>query len=175
VSDIPALFTQFNAQGIQLYPKLVWVPFEHSLKYADPREIHGAIQQLEVVSLEQKTDIQRFNSIRYAEIVRQLRHWATEAEARLHETALPHDLSALRMRFRETITGAILNDALIGHLQREALLDHAQDVFARLDAACRDDAEARDLYLRLLRLPGYALINEVYRMDAEKLVRRFMP
>ena len=171
VKDIPRLYRNFHNQGIQLYPKLVWVPFEHSLKYAEVAEIDSAINVLQDCEWAIGNSVQKFNAERYREIIGQLIHWKEE---QLAKTEIPDSLTneVLLGRLRQDIERSILNDMLLSHSERLEMLEHA-DRSLRMLFAGLDDGASRQLLFGLIRLPGYFLINEIYRKNAEAFVGRF--
>jgi sulfatase maturation enzyme AslB (radical SAM superfamily) len=173
IRHIPKLFSYFHDQGVQIYPKLAWVPFEQSLRYSEPEELLDHINFLSSHDFTRSSQIKDFNIERYRETINTLESWRNERLINTEDFLSGLSNDALQARLLKTVNSAIENDIMLDVAGKTELLDHSQTTITELISGEKNEIKRRKLLIRILLLPSFVVINEIYRRNTEKFIQRF--
>lgn len=173
IRTIPALFQYFHEKHVQLFPKPAWVPFEQTLRYAEADELNAMISLLKKQKLSRRSDVQRFNIMRFNNLISFLEAWLRENNQRHIGDFNGLSTEQMEQQLERMILQSIRNDDLTELLHKQGLIDFTHHLTVRIRQLRMQHPGYRSALCHLLQLPPYTVINEVYRMDDEKFIRRF--
>ncbi len=173
IMEIPELFEFFHSQGVQLYPKLAMVPFDLSLRFQEPEAIEAQANFLRSFSFSNDSQIKGFNIIRYKEMIRTLEQWREDRDSFSQNSLEAMRTEALEAKLFQMVQEAITNDEMTEATERERLLKSSVTALNALMETAMEQEKRRVLLLKLLMLPPFMVINELYRNNIEKFVMRF--
>lgn len=173
IREIPEVFSFFHDQEVQLFPKPAWVPFGQTLRFLDPLILEGHIQFLSSFTFEGGSAVRDFNNERYLELINTLKQWRNERLSFSHTALEVLADEELEGKLFEMVKQSVEKDEMISQTEKSVLLEtsvHALDALL-LTAPLKEDRRA--LVLKVLLLPAFIVINELYRNNKEKFVIRF--
>lgn len=171
INNFHKLFQFFNEKHTQIYPKLVWAPVDLSLRFFEKKKLLTIIENLKKHSFSNNDDIQKFNIIRYHEIIETLSQWGNENVYQSLEDYLSKSTNELSEILFHFLKEHILNDEMIEHEKRELLLMN----LSLMKKIIREQITDENFHYQLshiLTLPRPLIINEFYRMNIEKFFYR---
>jgi molybdenum cofactor biosynthesis enzyme MoaA len=157
IRHIPKLFSYFHDQSVQIYPKLAWVPFEQSLRYAEPEELLDHINFLSSYEFTRGSQIKDFNIERYRETINTLESWRNERLMNTEDFLSGLSNDALQIRLLKTVNSAIENDIMLDVAGKTELLDHSQTAITELITGEKNEIKRKELLIRILLLPSFVL------------------
>jgi radical SAM protein with 4Fe4S-binding SPASM domain len=176
VLGTPELFNFFNNQNIQLYPKLVWMPYERSLKNVDRSELKKIIDYLSTKTFITNSDVQRYNSYRYQEMINQLSLWHAEMEEK-NDASIFMDLDAeqLKKKLFDQLSEVISNDSNTNPLEKEEYLIKCSNLLKDLYNSFSLNSDLKNALIKYISLPSGMVVNEMYRENKDNFIHRFHP
>lgn len=171
IDHFPELFGFFNNKHTQIYPKLVWAPVDLSLRFFEKSKLISIIEKLNNRCFENINNVQKFNRIRYQEIIETLNQWANDNISHSLESNLAKTTNELSETLLQFLKSYILNDEMIDHQKRESLLLQIQHLKETIEELKTNNPFHEQLS-HILTLPRPMIINEFYRMDISKFFHR---
>lgn len=173
VGEIPALFEFFHSRGVQLYPKLAWVPYEQSLRFLDSEVLDTHIKQLSDFNVQGGDAVKDFNGVRYRELINTLTQWRNDRDGFTRVALEAMSTNALKEKLYLLVAHSIENDEMTAASERIALQESSVQSLDALMLTASSEEERRSLLLKILLLPSFVVISELYRNNKEKFVMRF--
>ena len=174
IHQIPELFEYFNERNVQIYPKLIWAPVDLSLRYATAKEFDEYIAVLKKCVLISGSDMQKFNCIRYNEIIATLEKWKEDATGVSREKLLKCTFEELIVQLRQLLTDFVTHDEMTGYEKRNELLSHIDKLHSFILSLNKSPEDNKELLSGILSLPNHMIVNEFYRMNPEMFINRLM-
>lgn len=170
IDDLPQLFEYFNNKNIQIYPKLVWAPVDLSLRYSSKERLKSIVQNIENYSFRNENDVQKFNTIRYNEIIENLKTWHSEESFSEYDINLKLTKIQLSKKLQKIIISHISQDEIISNENRDKLLLLAEKLINDIEKSKVSQSELA----KILSFSIPLIINEFYRQDNEKFLNRLI-
>jgi len=175
INDIPTLFEYFNAQNVQLYPKMVWLPFKYSLLAYNSGELTQVIEVLGKTQRPSNTSIQKENAARFEDILLQLKAWHKHIQTQQFHY-LDYTSQSAEMLKNELYNNLIMakNGTSLNSKEKKLLTEQISCLTNSFLTCRTNDTGLRKGFAAFLSLPADFLLFEILRGNNDKLMARFI-
>ncbi|MDD3878022.1 MAG: radical SAM protein [Bacteroidales bacterium] len=171
--DVPTLFEFFNNKNIQLFPKLVWMPFKMSLFNSTSEELLRIISVLKKTVLDERVPIQKENSERFRETIEQLNDWHVQNTKEPKPNYQSLSLLEMKSLLQKKIMTEISTHA-ISKSEKELYTTRSEKCLKMLSEVNVLEEKLKQAYLSFLSIPTEFILFEILRDQDEKLIARFI-
>ena len=172
--DIKGLFNYFNGQNIQLFPKIVDLPFKYSLNSLPSDELSLSIADLEGTEFKNDTPLQEQNILRFDDMISQLKIWLSEISVREKDDFLDQaSKEELKAYLKYNLKKSIVADASMDEDCKKQLSGEMDLFFNKVDESVADATALRRAYYAFSVQKPSLIVGEFLRGNIEKLVARF--
>lgn len=174
IKDIPELFHFFNSQNVQLFPKIVDLPFKYSLFSASSEELGKAISQLESINHLTNTDIQKQNVLRCQDMIDKLKRWQSDIIKRNNDDLLYiASKDEIKSLLKKRLINYIENEDSLEKSHKSSLIIELNLIFDKFETGISDHAALKKAYYAFYVQSSQFIISEILRGNHDKLVARF--
>lgn len=173
--DIPELFSFFNEQDVQLFPKLVDLPYKYSLLSLPSDTLAAIIKNYRQLHFSSDTVLKEFNISRFANMTQTLAGWQEKTVKRESDKKLKNSTVAeLKQGICLQTEAYIKSQKTFGDKERSLLLTELQGVFEKVEQKVTEPDALHKIYFAYHAIDPRLICAELMRNPAEKLVARFI-
>jgi len=173
-ADIKDLFNYFNEQGVQLFPKIVDLPFKYSLLSLSSTELSETITSLESAEYKCDMPMQRQNILRFRDMLSHLRMWLSEISIREKDDFLNQaSTEELKLYLEKKLKKHIIADVSLDKDSKMQLYNEMDLFFSKADACETDITALRRAYYAFSAQKPSLIVGEFLRGNIDKLLARF--
>lgn len=173
--DIPELFNYFNEQQVQLFPKLVDLPYKYSLLSLTSDTLENILNEYQKPSFSSDTVLKEFNLNRFGNMTKTLTGWYDKVVARESDKALKNATAAdLKQGIYLNIEAFLKAQKTFATNEKAQLLAELEGVFDKVEQKITGSEALHSIYFAYYAIDPRLICAELMRNPAEKLVARFI-
>ncbi|OQA01979.1 MAG: hypothetical protein BWY70_00169 [Bacteroidetes bacterium ADurb.Bin408] len=175
MNDVPELFDYFNGLGVQLFPKLVDLPYKYSLLSLPSDALMGLIEKYRQQNFSSDTVLKEFNVSRFKNMTQTLTDWYSKVVEREKDKKLQNaSASDLKQGIYRKTEAFLKTQKTFGDNEKADLLAALNMVFEKTEKKISDTGALYRIYFAYHALDARLICAELMRNPAEKLVARFI-